>query len=126
LVAALKRWKLQCPTSADDLVFPAPEGQPLCRDRLLRVCLRPALSRARLRRVTFHSLLHSCALAMILAGAAITEVQHQLGHSNPSITLSIYSHWFKGAKGGATSRTTNEDGSRDFRTAGDVATQWPL
>jgi hypothetical protein len=26
----------------------------------------------------------------------------RLGHSNPSITLAIYSHWFKGAKGGAT------------------------
>jgi len=36
---------------------------------------------------------------MIAAGAAITEVQNQLGHSNPSITLGIYSHWFKNAKG---------------------------
>jgi integrase-like protein len=53
----------------------------------------------RLRRVTFHSLRHSCASAMIATGAAITEVQNQLGHSNPSITLGIYSHWFKNAKG---------------------------
>lgn len=37
---------------------------------------------------------------MIAEGAAITEVQYQLGHSNPSITLGIYSHWFKNAKGG--------------------------
>jgi hypothetical protein len=37
---------------------------------------------------------------MIADGAAITEVQNQLGHSNPSITLGIYSHWFKSAKGG--------------------------
>ena len=100
LVVALKHWKLQCPKSAEDLVFPTPEGQPLCRDRLLRTRFYPALGRARLRRVTFHSLRHSCASAMIADGAAITEVQHQLGHSNPSITLCIYSHWFKNAKGG--------------------------
>jgi hypothetical protein len=37
---------------------------------------------------------------MIADGAAITEVQHQLGHSNPSITLGIYSHWCKSAKSG--------------------------
>ena len=42
---------------------------------------------------------------MIGAGAPITEVQHQLGHSNPSITLGIYSHWFRNAKsGGAAAR----------------------
>ena len=122
LVAALKRWKLQCPTWTDDLVFPAPDGQPLCRDRLLRVCLRPALSRARLRRVTFHSLRHSCASAMILEGAAITEVQHQLGHSNPSITLGIYSHWFKTAKSGATAERL----AKMVAGVSEVQRMWPL
>lgn len=102
VLAALKRWKLQCPNSADDLVFPTPDGQPFCRDRLLRAHFHPALARARLRRVTFHSLRHSCASAMIASGATITEVQHQLGHSNPSITLGIYSHWLKDASGGST------------------------
>ena len=101
LVTALKRWKLQCPQSEEDLVFPTPDGQPLCRDRLLRTRFYPALARARLRRVTFRSLRHSCASAMIADGAAITEVQNQLGHSNPSITLGIYSHWFKNAKAAA-------------------------
>jgi integrase len=105
LVATLKRWKLQCPKSDEELVFPMPDGQPICRDRLLRTRFYPALARARLRRVTFHSLRHSCASAMIADGAAITEVQNQLGHSNPSITLGIYSHWFKNAKsGGAAGR----------------------
>lgn len=105
LVVALKHWKLQCPKSVEELVFPTPEGHPLCRDRLLRTRFYPALARARLRRVTFHSLRHSCASAMIADGVAITEVQHQLGHSNPSITLGIYSYWFKSAKaGGAAGR----------------------
>ena len=71
-------------------------------DHLLRTRFYPTPARARLHRVTFHSLRHSCASAMIAAGAPVTEVQHQLGHSNPSITLSIYSHWFKNATAGGT------------------------
>jgi integrase len=59
LVADLKRWKLQCPISDEDLVFPNSEGKPICRDWLLRVAFYPALVRARLRRVTFHTLRHS-------------------------------------------------------------------
>ena len=55
----------------------------------------PALSRAKLRRVTFHTLGHSCASAMIASGAPITEVQHLLGHANPAITLLVYSHFLK-------------------------------
>jgi integrase len=99
LVADLKRWKLQCPRSEEDLVFPTPDGKPVCRDWLLRVAFYPALSRARLRRVTFHTLRHSCASAMIAWGAPITEVQHRLGHANPAITLQVYSHFFKHTEG---------------------------
>jgi integrase len=100
LAAALKRWKLQCPPSPDELVFPRADGKPMYRERMLRKGFYPALARARLRRVTFHSLRHSCASAMIAAGAPVTEVQHHLGHANPSITLAVYSHWFKNADSG--------------------------
>jgi integrase len=93
LVADLKRWPLQCPRSAEDLVFPTPDGHPVCRDALLRVNFYPTLSRAKLRRMTFHGLRHSCASAMIANGAPITEVQHRLGHASPAITLQIYSHF---------------------------------
>jgi len=51
------------------------------------------------------SLRHSCASAMIAAGAPVTEVQHHLGHANPSITLAVYSHWFRNVdRGGAVDR----------------------
>jgi integrase len=107
LVADLKRWKLQCPQSEEDLVFPTLEGKPVCRDWLLRVAFYPALSRARLRRVTFHTLRHSCASAMIASGAPITEVQHRLGHANPAITLQVYSHFFKHTEGSTTDEMAN-------------------
>src|SRR5208282_2300538 len=80
LVSELKRWKLRCPNSEEGLVFPTPDGKPVCRDWILRVVFYPTLARARLRRVTFHTLRHSCASAMIAAGAPVTEVQHRLGH----------------------------------------------
>ncbi|MEA2680170.1 MAG: integrase, partial [Candidatus Binataceae bacterium] len=83
----------------EELVFPTLEGKPVCRDWLLRVAFYPALARARLRRVTFHTLRHSCASAMIAGGAPITEVQHRLGHANPAITLQVYSHFFKHTEG---------------------------
>jgi integrase len=47
------------------------------------------------QRVTMHSLNHSFASALIMAGAPVTEVQSRLGHSSPVVTLKIYSHWFK-------------------------------
>ena len=99
LVEDLKRWRLRCPQSEEGLVFPTLEGKPVCRDWLLRIAFYPTLSRARLRRVTFHTLRHSCASAMIAEGAPITEVQHRLGHANPSITLQVYSHFFKHTEG---------------------------
>jgi integrase len=77
------------------LVFPHKDGSPNCRDRVLTIGLYPALRRASLRRITFHSLRHSCASAMIAAGAPITEIQHRLGHASPATTLRIYSHWFR-------------------------------
>ena len=108
LVADLKRWKLQCPISDEDLVFGNSEGKPICRDWLLRVAFYPTLARARLRRVTFHTLRHSCASAMIAAGAPVTEVQHRLGHANPAITLQIYSHFFQHTESDAANRLAND------------------
>jgi len=80
-------------------VFPTLEGKPVCRDWLLRVAFHPALALARLRRVTFHTLRHSCASAMIAGGAPITEVQHRLGHANPAITLQVYSAFLQAHRG---------------------------
>jgi integrase len=95
LAQALKAWKIQCPPTPDDLVFPAADGRPIRRSNALRYGLWAALRRAGLRRVNMHSLRHSFASALIVNGAAVTEVQTLLGHANAAITLRIYSHWFK-------------------------------
>lgn len=108
MVSMLKAWKLQCTPSDLNLVFASDDGQPACRDRILKCGLRPALRRAELRQVTFHSLRHSCASAMIVAGAPITEITHRLGHSSPAITLRVYSHFFKDSETGAADRLAEQ------------------
>jgi len=95
---ALKVWKLQCPKGEADLIFPNPDGLPIHRTNLLRSALYPALRRADLRQVGFHSLRHSYASILIMNGASITETQHLLGHGDPSMTLRRYAHWLKGVK----------------------------
>ncbi len=124
LVAALKRWKLQCPPSVDGLVFPRADGQPMYREYMLRKRFYPALVRARLRRVRFHSLRHSCASAMIAAGASITEVQHHLGHASPSITLGTYSHWFREAEGSGALERLSRMVAGDMSALAQTAEKW--
>jgi len=48
-----------------------------------------------LPKVTLHSLRHSHASALISAGMDAVTVCRRLGHANPSITLSVYSHMFQ-------------------------------
>jgi integrase len=98
---ALKLWKMAAGPNELDLVFAAPDGKPMRRSMLLRSGFWPALKRAGLRRVRFHSLRHSFASGLIARGAPVTEVQHLLGHSDPAVTLKVYSHWFQGADSGA-------------------------
>jgi integrase len=104
LVVALKAWKLKCPASPHELVFPRADGEPLQRSNVLRQGLHPALRRAKLRGGNLKGLRHSYASGLIAAGAPITEVQHRLGHSSPAVTLKVYSHWLKDADTGAAGR----------------------
>jgi integrase len=114
LAVILKRWKLQCPLSGDDLVFPAADGRPTRRSVALRRGLWPALRRAGLRRVNMHSLRHSFASALIAKGAPITQVQSVLGHSSPIVTLHVYSHWFRATRTTAIETVAREMLSGDF------------
>ena len=104
LVSRLKMWKLKCPPGKLDLVFPTPEGNPMQRHHTLRYGLHPLLRRANLRQVDMHSLRHSFASALINNGAPVTEVSALLGHSKPTTTMNIYSHWFKEEQTGAVAK----------------------
>jgi integrase len=113
-----RRWRLACPPSKLDLVFPTVDGNPLFRTTILRVFYR-SLRKARLRQVRFHSLRHSFASGLIATGAPITEVQHLCGHANPAITLKIYSHWYRSVETDAVGRFTSS-------VLGGTAEEWAL
>lgn len=94
LVQELKVWKLKCPVSEHDLVFPGLEGGIANHVNIANRHFYPALRRAGLRHVSFHSLRHSNASLRIQAGQNIKYVSDQLGHSTIKITLDVYGHLF--------------------------------
>ena len=55
----------------------------------------PALRRAGLRAIRIHDARHTHASLLIAAGADVVAVSRRLGHSNPAITLGVYSHAFQ-------------------------------
>ena len=100
LCLALKKWKLQCPPSKWDLVFPKVDGRPQDRKatwRAFDATIKKANENARedekLRRLTIHSLRHSFASIHLMNGTPIPEVSAMLGHANVNITLAIYTHF---------------------------------
>ena len=100
LCLALKKWKLRCPPSKWDLVFPRADGRPQDRKttwRAFDAAIKKANENARedqkLRRLTVHSLRHSFASIHLMNGTPIPEVSSMLGHANVNITLTVYTHF---------------------------------
>lgn len=104
LVLALKKWKLRCPMSEYDLVFPNGAGNPESHANLLQRGFYPALRRAGLRKIRFHDLRHTFASLMLANGEDIVRVSRLLGHASPTITLNIYSHLLPREHYGSTDR----------------------
>ena len=100
LIAALRAQKLRSPyTGEDDLVFASRTGGPMEHQNVRRRGLRRAYERAKLpgRTPTFHELRHAHASAWIAEGGDLVELSSRLGHRDPAITASIYSHDFEAA-----------------------------
>jgi integrase len=92
LLRELKVWRLACPNSPHDLVFPNLDGQPMSYSNLMQRGFHPALRRAGIRRIRFHDLRHTFASLMISNGEDIVRVSRLMGHANASFTLNVYSH----------------------------------
>ncbi|MBM4271512.1 MAG: site-specific integrase [Deltaproteobacteria bacterium] len=90
----LKKWRLACPISKDDLVFSNTDGKRTNHNTVIKSHFNPALRRAGLRHVSFHSLRHSNASMRIQAGQNIKYLSTQLGHSSINITMDRYGHLF--------------------------------
>jgi integrase len=94
LVSELKKWRIRCPISKDDLVFPNTDGDPSNHYTVFKNHFQPALRRAGLRHVSFHSLRHSNASMRIQYGQNIKYLSTQLGHASIDITMDRYGHLF--------------------------------
>jgi hypothetical protein len=84
-----------CPPNEHNLMFPSPEGSITQHDNMMKRVFIPALKRAGLRQVSFHSLRHSNASIRIKKGQNLKYLSKQLGHSSVAFTLDVYRHLFE-------------------------------
>ena len=99
LVSELRRWRLACPPSELDLVFPNSLGGPATR-RANEKKLKRAMERAKIKVLSMHNLRHSFASQHLIAEprTPITEIALMMGHSSTEVTLKLYTPWAKGEK----------------------------
>jgi integrase len=103
LPSTLREWKLACPKTEGDLVFPGGvNGKILRTDDVHRRCWRPLLRSLGLEdsdgpRYTFHSLRHVAASLMIESGMQPKKLQAIMGHSSIKLTYDVYGHLWASA-----------------------------
>ncbi len=80
-------------------VFPDTCGGPMRQSNLVRRSFHPLVKKAGVRAITFHGLRHTFAtMALGKAQVDVKTLQELLGHSDPALTLRIYSHALPGNK----------------------------
>ena len=82
---------------SDELVFPSPEGTILDPDNLYHRYFLPVLAKSGIRKIRLHDLRHSFGSLLIQAGASLTYVKEQMGHSSIQVTVDTYGHLIPGA-----------------------------
>ena len=93
----LKAWLAHHPGAPSDPLFPTVTGTPLSRDAIeRRLTLHLSLAAAscpslQAKQVTMHSLRHTAAMRLLLAGNDVTVIALWLGHEQIS-TTNIYLH----------------------------------
>ena len=85
--------------TADAFVFPGRDGAPSDQGSLRRRVLVPAVERAGLTGVGFHTLRHTCASMLIESGLSPLRLQRWMGHHSPAFTLETYGHLIDGDLG---------------------------
>lgn len=111
VVTALKAWRLRCPPSDLNLVFPNEAGRPIFPNNLREVRWLPVLKAIGAATDTgkkdrkgrkvwdlkwgLHDLRHACASRWIKQKIDLKRLTTWLGHSSVAITLDIYGHLIK-------------------------------
>jgi integrase len=99
VINTLKEWKLTCPRTDLDLVFPSEKGGIIWHGNLYLRGWRVLLDHCDLagtkdgqRPYTFHSLRHAAVSLMIETGWPPKKVQEIIGHGSIQMTLDTYGH----------------------------------
>jgi integrase len=83
--------------SAEEFVFPAPEGGPLRVNSWRRRFWNPAVKAAGLAPLRPHDLRHTAVALWIASGANMLAVSRRAGHASTTFTLDRYGHLFPDA-----------------------------
>jgi integrase/recombinase XerD len=106
----LKDWMVECGGVSEDPVFPGPRGAPLSRDAISRVVARHVAAATEscpsiaVKKVSPHTLRHSCAMRLLDAGVDVAVIALWLGHESIR-TTDIYQHADLALKERALART---------------------
>lgn len=95
LIAELTAWKLRCPISKLNLVFPAAAGGVLNYKNFMTRQFLPMLEVAEIRRIGLHALRHTAASAWIHQGIDLKRLQTWIGHGSIQLTIDRYGHMLK-------------------------------
>lgn len=95
-VAVLREWRKQQPTRRlgrdAHAVFTYRDGTRVGPTRSLNDRFQMVVTQAGIRRLTIHDVRHTHATLLLPRAVPIHVVSRRLGHANPAITLSVYSH----------------------------------
>jgi integrase len=106
----LREWKLACPMTGFDLVFPSERGEVIWHTNLYKQCFLLLLAACELMDIgtadmggkplraqppyNFHALRHAAASLFIEQGWTPKKIQTIMGHSSIQVTFDIYGHLF--------------------------------
>jgi integrase len=97
----LKKWRLACPHSELDLVFPNEEGRVMCNTNIRRRIFLPAMEKAGLmddagkNLFRIHDLRHAAASLLIEQNLNPKRIQTIMGHSDIETTFNVYGKLFR-------------------------------
>ncbi|MBC7907541.1 MAG: tyrosine-type recombinase/integrase [Rhodospirillaceae bacterium] len=95
VMAALREWRLVCPESEMDLVFPAESSRVILHTNLLNQGFKPLLVACGIEEsFGYHVLRHTAASLFIEQGWQPKKIQTVMGHSSITVTYDRYGHLF--------------------------------
>lgn len=92
LIKVLREWKLRCPHSDNDLVFPSQAGNYLSASYMYKRKFLPLLRKVGIEKIRFHDLRHTYASLLISQNVPVKYIQKQMGHGSIQVTMDVYGH----------------------------------